>query len=169
VPGDLIAPGPGIRPPFSLGSSPASMKADASQSVKPTALTGAAAFPKTNEKQPPKAIAHTRGVAVPTGNQRQGPRTIPRNKVIVKKLEDPETFSKTTAAKAKFSGAEALAPLANKKRPLTAMSADEDLQQGNLPVLKKARKENETALPELPKNVLEPNFGEPSSNVSSAC
>jgi len=170
VPDDLIAPGSSIRPPFSLGSSPTGKKGDTNQPSKPTAHTGGVATPKGSENQPPRVTAQIKGVALPKGTESQPPKSIPHTRGVAiptKKLQGPEEPSKSRAAKAIFSGDEALSSLANKKRPLTTKTADENLQQADLPAFKKARKDNEAALPELPKSLLAGSFAGRSQAVSS--
>jgi hypothetical protein len=183
--------------PTALTGDVATPEDGANQFSKATTYTGDVAVPKSNGNQATKAVAHTRGVAIPTSNQRQTPRAIPQTRgvaipmkkfqapeepskstttdaafsgaeALTKKLQGPQELSKTTTAKAKFSSAEAPFPLVNKKRPLPTQSTDENLQQGDLPALKKARKENETALPELPKNALAPSMAGSSHAVSSS-
>ncbi len=101
---------------------------------------------KVNENQTPKSIPHTKGVAVPK-----------------KKIQAPGS-SKSTPPKSS-SGVEARSPLANQKRPLATNGDDETQQQGE-PAAKKARKENELALPEVSKEMVASVAG-PSSPVSS--
>lgn len=113
----------------------------------PFSLETLPAAKKIDENQPPKPISHAKGVAIPET-----------------KLQVPGEASKSTAAKSS-SGAEALSLLANQKRPLPAKSADDKQQEE--PALKKVRKENDLALPEVSEDVLVASFAGPSITVCS--